>query len=693
MSGLPRRPTPGALVLLVAVATAFAQPIVPVDSDLWYHLRHGEEILSNLSLPTDTYFSYLEPPRPFVDYYWLFQVMVHGVHELAGFWGLWLLRGLGLTLLFFAAWRLLDAHVGSGAVPSPARDPSRSPRAWTSALLLALFAWILLGRGLNLRPHVFSYAFLALLLWRLERGGRPPWLFLLAAFWMNVHGVVYPLLLLVLVAHALDRVQEFLAGRCGPASLRRRLDYLGILALSILLTPYGLSLLPVPFRFGAGGEGSEVIRELAPPTAGSLLQVDLSSLEVLPHSVLVLWLWALVPALWWWLRRAPFRVSRILLLSAGVYLYSRGLRFHVELVLFSLPLWADLLRLDWPSPVSTRRPRLGAAVPALATLLAVAALGGRLAAGLALPHPLDDRGRLPAGVADFLRQETEGGRLMQPAELGGYLMWRLGPEYAIHMDLELPFAFSVEDSRFLSLAYQDAETLALLVERYRPDFLASSLRHPLGGHVARLPRPYQPVFFDDALVLWADATRHGDLVRRWRLREIDAERALAEPAYLPADPSRALPEIERILSLRRELRIARSLHVRSLLALRHVDEALASAKVFVDIAPDAALSHRLLGDALALDGDLPAALDAFDRALRRAEGDEKQPIHRRRALLHAKLGHFGRALAAMEASISDARVPSEDELQLLVRLAGAAGAEEKVRHYRRLRHWRLGETP
>lgn len=683
--------TPAGWVLAVAVATVFALPLVPGDTDLWYHLRHGEEIVQGDGIPESTYFSYLEPPRSLVDYYWLFQVISWCAHAVAGYWGLWLLRALFLALLFFAARRLLDPREAGREPPAAGDDSPGDLRAWLSALLLAALVWILLKRGLNYRPHVIGTACLAWVLWRLEvlrpGGRRAVSLLAVCVLWMNVHGVVYPVLLVVLGAHALDRMQEYLVGRCSVDATRRRLAYLGLLALSILATPHGLSLLPVPFRFGTGSEGAEVIKELALPTLATVTRVDFFSGD-LGHNLFVLWLWSLPLATWLWCRKAPFRPSRIVLLATGVYLYTRGVRFHVELVLLSLPLWSDLLRCLRP-----RRPaRTLRAAPAVATLVLLAMLLLRLDAGLEQRHPLVDQGRLPHATADLLG-ELGGGRLMVPATYGGYMMWALGEEYSVHMDLELPFAFGVEDWELLTLAYHDPDALALVVERYRPDFLlAGRGADGFGERVAALGADYVPVYFDDVLALWADAARHPELAEGWRLRHVDPLRAVAEPAYLPAEPAAAVPELERILQRAPKLRAARSLHVRSLLAQRRAQEAVGSARIFVSVAAETPQPYRLLGDALALAGDSRQAIEAFETALELSRGELRRPIHRRLAFLLAGSGRFSEALRHMERSVPQKTLAPEDDLELLVRLSEAAGDARALERYRRLLAWRRGEA-
>ena len=103
------------LALVVGVLTVVhlaAWPILVQDTDIWYHLNSGRYLWTHLALPHDSFFSFVNPPRPLVDYYWLFQATVYGLFSQFGYYGLIALRAA--LLLYFAATgnhhRLLAAH-------------------------------------------------------------------------------------------------------------------------------------------------------------------------------------------------------------------------------------------------------------------------------------------------------------------------------------------------------------------------------------------------------------------------------------------------------------------------------------------------------------------------------------------------------------------------------------------------------
>ena len=52
-------------------------------------------------------FSFIEPERVFVNYYWGFQALIAGIYEFGGYYGLLVLRALIFTLTTVLAYRYI----------------------------------------------------------------------------------------------------------------------------------------------------------------------------------------------------------------------------------------------------------------------------------------------------------------------------------------------------------------------------------------------------------------------------------------------------------------------------------------------------------------------------------------------------------------------------------------------------------
>jgi len=88
-----------ALLFITASYYLFQWPIIAYDADLWYHLSNGRHIINTGAIPDSSYFSFITPPREWLNYYWLFQVLVYKVFSLSGYQGLIILRTIVYLIL------------------------------------------------------------------------------------------------------------------------------------------------------------------------------------------------------------------------------------------------------------------------------------------------------------------------------------------------------------------------------------------------------------------------------------------------------------------------------------------------------------------------------------------------------------------------------------------------------------------
>jgi hypothetical protein len=169
------------LISLAAVFLVYAflitKPINLFTADLGRHLQNGRIILETRSVPTVNDYSYTHPDYPFVNHHWGSGVVFHATHQLLGF--------TGLSLLFTAV--SLAALAGFFFVAYKAANLA-------TALLTSLILMPLLIYRVEVRPEVFSNAFLGLylaLLWLYHKGHLPAkflyFLPLLHLFWVNLH--------------------------------------------------------------------------------------------------------------------------------------------------------------------------------------------------------------------------------------------------------------------------------------------------------------------------------------------------------------------------------------------------------------------------------------------------------------------------------------------------------------------------
>lgn len=560
----PRRPRAlGALAFLAFSAVALlalswgSWPLS--HDDLFWHLRAGERIAAEKSVPPTDFLSYTRAGSRWVTHEWGFSLVTYGLHQLGGFRALLAAKALTVLLLF-----AVIAAAGAAAARAARGDPGRygAPMpVWLPALLAALVGLALWAAQAELifRAALVGSVLLALLVVLLERfrstGDRRLLAGAAALFlpWANLHsGVIFGLL--VFACYATEAVvgarwrhpPAALAGlfRTGPPA-----PWLIALAAAAVLTlanPNGVEAPLYPFRLAHTLFWSGLDLELghfraAVPTRQPAVALLLAAL-----------LAGLLPP---GRRRAP-PLALLLATAAFLALAFRTSRFAVELAVVAVPAaaaaWAGGRRgavrvgadEGGPSRAAGRllllRP---AALLALATTLAAgAATAAHWRARERLPDPLATLSpQLPAAAVDFLAAEGIRGHVFNHQNLGGYLGWRLGE----------PIFWDGRNDVFAPLI-REMETVPFptVVERYGVDHLLITAHEYASMAPLLVPGgEWGPVFWDDQTVVYLRrGPRFAAQLARLEYRIVppfgsrfDVRRAAADPAWAAA----ARGELER----------------------------------------------------------------------------------------------------------------------------------------------------
>jgi len=501
------------LLLGLAFIHLASWPIVAHDADTWLHLGLGRYIREHRALPVDSFFSFLRPTRLWLDYYWLFQVLVDRIFAWGGYHGLVALRAvLYLATSSLAAVLLLSPR------------PGAAPSGWGRAALAAILAAFLIPRFTLVRPHLFGYFFIAAFLYVLERRPDRAWLLPpLAALWCNIHGITYPFLWLIVGAYLAESGWTASGGLCLAA---------------VLATPHGLSLLKVPFM--SLGAAAQVTKELLPFQPGELLSFGLGHEFPSSTTLFAVILAAAIVAALRSLRHRP-RLAPLLLFAGGLISLAKGRRFSYECALLALPLLSSF---EFPPLAAVPQRLLRAAAIAL---LALASVFIQTTFAHRPRFPVSRNG-LPAGVAAFLEKADVGGDVLNYPDTGSYLWHRLYPRYRIYLDMSMPTLFAPEDLESVRRAYSRRDALAETLGAYRPDFVCVPLRFGwMKQRMAEHPR-YVLVFFDDVEALYVDRSRHPGIATAYALKalnpyalQVSGELALAGAGTeLPAELTRLL---------------------------------------------------------------------------------------------------------------------------------------------------------
>jgi hypothetical protein len=382
------------------------------DPDIWWHMRAGEWVLENHTVPRTNFLSTAGYGKPWVLYSWIFDITVAGLYRMFGLLGPIIIYPVTMSLLIAAAlWRLtakfgldLWKRVLVMALSLAALAPVCSPRP---GLCSVLFLVVELNILVHSRQEHSSQIIFVL-----------PFLF---ALWANVHvQFVYGLFVLGLFAlepviePVLQRVQGTPANERRPAG--RGVLLLCMCIVATLANPYFLRLYEVILGLTRQTGQYRYISELQPPT--------FQSLGGLAELLLILVAWAAL------VHRRNFRWTPICFLLVGSVFAFRSVRdvwFVVLAAVFAIG--SSSPRGDTPSLRHSRW------ISAGAVLLTV--LGSFF---IAKVHPLsqaelwkDTADEFPVAAVNFVKSQGLVGPLYNDWNWGGFLIWDL-PTIPVFVD-------------------------------------------------------------------------------------------------------------------------------------------------------------------------------------------------------------------------------------------------------------------
>jgi hypothetical protein len=611
--------------LLVLVASLSLHPTA--ESDLFFRIKAGQEILSRGGLPGRNLYSFTYPDYPDLDASWLFEVGAAALHRRVGFSGLVVAKTAIILAAFAAAYGVCRRR-GAGPV--------------ASALALAAAAYVGRERFVE-RPHIFSLlgevGLLAAIDAVADMSGaraRRVGLALLAlmggvALWANLHAGVF-VAPLILGAAAFAAAAER-----SPTRRRLALAAAGA-AVATLATPIGWGLYRY-LRLHLVLPALHPVDEFRAPTWTSDAPLFIYAAAVVAGLGGV----ALET------RRRPPLVPLAAPLVLGA-LTVRSVRFAADLALVSAPLLAAAL-----TELGARL-RARATPPALlqgsiptvagAALIAGLGLGPRLGRAAVWDIGLDAR-ELPLGAIAFVDANGLRERMYNDFEIGSYLLYDPAggyPRHRVFVDPRLP-AYPPELHALLGRG-----------DLTRADWTAAMDRYGVESALCAYAGLNRRVAWWDPAV-WALVYRQGDarvFVRRLpRYREVIAANEIpATFTFSPEEGAVTVPLVERpapapVADCEWQRRLGDLLFeidagasARTLAAYRG---ALAAPPGCLAPGDEARLAAWL--GALALGGRRPEeALALFDRAL--ARHDPELTTLSNRALALEALGRAPEAAAA-----------------------------------------------
>jgi tetratricopeptide (TPR) repeat protein len=591
------------LVVLVGyiLAAKLATPIYRTDTDMWYHLNGGRYFWTNGEVPSTTFFSFLEPQREWVNYFWGFQAIIYQIYDLSGYQGLVVFRAIIFTLTVV----MIMAYIFSD------RKARESPGLFL--VLLGLLVVIFEARTLGVRPHIFSYLLIVVFLYILEiRPKLVPLLPVLMVLWVNVHGVEWVISALICGSYL---IEYLVTNRKQGKPWREMIDRYSVsivaCAVTLLINPYGLQVIGTSFA-----HDSDIylfISELGELNA-AVLYSFIFSLAELSFTTAITLLFVLESiGLVLLLKAKRLRVSHTILMVVGSILVFKGIRFVWEWALLSLPFAHAVVKeyvvsYDKPKNLSLKKLFL------VGYFIVIPFVNMAPAFGKYAHYPFE-KSQLPTGIVSFLNEHDAKGKVLADPVDSGFLEWGLYPNVLIYSDMEFP-PFDSAQMYTARWSLLNAEALSRFLDQYTLDFIVvgsdSAAFHKM---ISDYPQ-FQLVFLDDRHILYANNETQGELVERYAIKKVDPLKLSSKDL----SDEQLIEELERLFHVNPDGRRVMKKLTKALFDLERYPEALVYAERFRDLYPKDPNSHYWLGKIYENTDRCDVATQHYKEALKHSNG-------------------------------------------------------------------------
>jgi len=415
---LPRLTLPRLLTAIVFIAIFTMAVRVPADTDTWWHLRSGQYILETRTIPTTDPFSHTRGGQPWIDHGWLAQLFWYGLFALGGWAGLSLGLATLVTVTFGLVWRVTPGN-------QYVRAFSIILGAITSAVI-----WVA-------RPQMVSFLLAGLVLWLLERYKRTGrrWIYalpLVTLLWANVHGGYAVAFMLMAAYVAGETVNRLTGHHDDPVLSWQKIGTLMAVALVsfvlVAINPHGWQMWTYPFRTVSIGALRDYIQEWRSPDFHLTMTWPFVAMLMLTLAAI-----GRAPRRADWTDLALVGMWAVWSLFAGRNIGLYGLLTVPALARYADAAWGPHLPSTVGSPLSQRPAlvRLNWLLLSLVTLAALVKISAALAPSAVAQV---EEETLPYGAVQFIQTERPPGPMFNSYNWGGYLIFKLWPDYPVYVD-------------------------------------------------------------------------------------------------------------------------------------------------------------------------------------------------------------------------------------------------------------------
>jgi len=475
------------LLVAIILLGLFAMAVRPVtDPDVWWHLKTGELISSTHHVPHTDPFSFTRAGQPWVNHEWLSDWLIFRIYTAVG------LAGLDILFAGVLAAALFIVFLRSAGRPFLAG-------------LFTICGAVASAPSWGVRPQMISLLLASMFLWILERTERHPraawWMPPIMLLWVNLHAG-YVLGIALIALFALGKLCETALGSQSWQEIvgqTRTLFFAGLACLAVVpVNPNGATLYTYPFATLRSNAMQAYIAEWFSPNFH-----EAKFVPFLLMLIAILVLMAISPQ--------RVRFPQLTLFFATTWMALHAARHIPIFVLVAVPILSTLVEPLFAFR-ELRKPSGSSSAQVLNYIVLCAFLIFTIVRIRTVTKSLADteRRNFPSAAVRFLQQQRLPGPLLNHYNWGGYMIWKLYPEYRVFIDGRADLYGDEFMDRFADLYYVRKADWYEQIEKYRIQTVMLPPDAPLVGAL-QLRSDWRQEYADSqAVVLEKSGTRSTD---------------------------------------------------------------------------------------------------------------------------------------------------------------------------------------
>ncbi len=402
-------------VLFITLFTISTREVV--DPDFWWHLRTGQYIAETHSIPRTDPFSYISQGKEWVTHEWLSELLLYGIYRVGGLGLLSVVFGLIITAAFWLV------YLRSAAKPYIAG-------------FVTLLGAIATAPTWGVRPQMLSLLLAALFLYLLNQyfeKEKTKFVVVLPALmilWVNLHAG-YALGLGIIGIYLLGKgAEKLVAERKNGvvSSSQSSWKQLGILAVilgactaAVLINPNGARMFTYPFETLNSTAMQTYIQEWFSPNFHA------------PEWQPLAWLILSVIAAGLFSKRSA-SLTEIALMIIFEYAALRSMRNVYLFAIVAVPVLTDQLSAEIKLNLETSATnKMMGTINALLVGCILLVAGVRVISVLQNQQMAEEQS-FPVEATNWIIRNKPAGNVFNAYNWGGYLIWRLYPQYLVYID-------------------------------------------------------------------------------------------------------------------------------------------------------------------------------------------------------------------------------------------------------------------